>query len=166
MTDVLTSEQRHKCMSRIRGRDTKPEVIVRKLVHRLGYRFRLHSPNLLGKPDLILPRLNKVIFVHGCFWHLHCCKYGKVIPATNTAFWSKKREGNRERDRRVLRLIRKAGWSALVVWECQTKDRDKLALRLAVFLRERNPRQISSTTGKAYPPPGFRRPPTSPTTAD
>lgn len=143
MTDVLTAEQRHKCMSRIRGRDTKPEVIVRRLVHRLGYRFRLHSSDLPGKPDLSLPRLRKVIFVHGCFWHMHYCRYGKVTPATNAGFWSRKRAGNRERDRRVLRSIRKAGWSAVVVWECQTKDRNKLALRLVEFLRDKNPRTTS-----------------------
>lgn len=142
MTDVLTVEQRHKCMSRIRGRDTKPEIIARKLIHRLGYRFRLHSPTLPGKPDLTFPRLHKVIFVHGCFWHMHRCRYGRVTPATNADFWSKKRSENRERDRRVLGAIRKAGWSVLVVWECQTKDLDELESRLTAFFRNK-PRRIA-----------------------
>ena len=140
MTDVLTAEQRHRCMSRIRGRNTQPEGIVRRLVHRLGYRFRLHLPNLPGKPDLTLPRLHKIIFVHGCFWHLHRCRYGRVTPATNADFWSRKRSENRERDKRVLGSIRKAGWSVLVVWECQTKDLDKLESRLIAFLKDKPPR--------------------------
>lgn len=143
MMDVLTAEQRHRCMSRIRGRDTQPEVIVRRLVHRLGYRFRLHHPNLPGKPDLTLPRLHKVIFVHGCFWHLHRCRYGRVTPATNADFWSRKRSENRERDKRVLGSIRKAGWSVLVVWECQTKDLDELESRLTAFLKDKPPSTTS-----------------------
>ncbi len=134
MTDVLTSEQRHKCMSSIRGKDTKPEIVVRKIIHRLGYRFRLHYKNLPGKPDIVLPRHRKVIFVHGCFWHMHTCKYGRVSPHTNADFWESKRKGNRERDKRNIRAVKKAGWKPLVIWECQTKDRQVLEARLVDFL--------------------------------
>jgi len=136
MADVLTPEQRRRCMAAIRGRDTKPEKIVRSLAHRMGYRFRLHRKNLPGKPDLVFPGRRKVIFVHGCFWHQHPrCRYA-TKPATRPEFWANKLDGNRARDRRVQRELRTQGWDVLVVWECQTRDIDRLGERLKHFLED------------------------------
>jgi len=137
MTDVHSPEQRSFNMSRIRSRDTKPEMIVRSLVHQMGYRFRLHRRDLPGTPDLVLPRHSKVIFVHGCFWHMHRCRYGRVTPRKNAAFWAAKRQANVERDRKALRRLRSDGWRVLVVWECWTRDPEiKLIPRLTQFLDE------------------------------
>lgn len=121
-------------MQAIRGKDTKPEVVVRSLVHRMGYRFRLHRRDLPGTPDIVLTRHRKVIFVHGCFWHMHRCKYGRVVPKTNADFWRTKRQANADRDRRSMRRLRKEGWRILIVWECQTRDSGKLIERLSGFL--------------------------------
>lgn len=134
MTDVLTPEQRHRCMSRIGPRDSKPEMVVRSLVHRLGYRFRLHRKDLPGKPDVVLPRHRKVIFVHGCFWHRHSCKYGRPQPRQNAEFWRDKLQRNVERDKRVRQRLRENGWQVLVVWECETRDTDRLRKRIGGFL--------------------------------
>lgn len=134
MTDVLTAEQRHRCMSRIRGKDTAPEKCVRRMIHGMGFRYRLHAAGLPGKPDLVLPRLRKVVFVHGCFWHMHRCRLGRVRPATNAGFWKAKREGNRQRDTRTRRALRRAGWQVLTVWECELRDVDRLARKLRAFL--------------------------------
>jgi DNA mismatch endonuclease (patch repair protein) len=136
MTDVLTTEQRRRCMSRIRGKDTDPERRVRSIVHKLGFRFRLHVRDLPGSPDIVLPRLHKVIFVHGCFWHLHRCRYGRVTPATNYDFWKEKREGTRKRDLKTRKLLKIAGWKILVVWECELKDIPKLKTRIQAFLQQ------------------------------
>ncbi|MFV0416671.1 MAG: very short patch repair endonuclease, partial [Chthoniobacterales bacterium] len=100
-------------MSRIRGRDTKPEMLVRSLIHRMGYRYRLHGKNLPGKPDLVFASRKKVIFVHGCFWHLHNCANGKVKPATRSEFWEKKRGDTAARDKKNIRQLKKLGWSVL-----------------------------------------------------
>jgi DNA mismatch endonuclease (patch repair protein) len=100
----------------------------------MGYRFRLHRRDLPGHPDLVFPARRKIIFVHGCFWHLHTCRYGRVVPATNNTFWADKRAGNRTRDRRHLRSLRKAGWDVAVIWECQIRDPDRLAEQLRCFL--------------------------------
>jgi len=121
MPDVHTPEKRSFNMSRIKGHDTKPERIVRSFVHRLGYRFRLYCKSLPGKPDLVFPGIHKVMFVHGCFFHMHRCRYGSVIPRTNAEFWQNKREANVQRDRRNAVALRKAGWDVLIVWECWTK---------------------------------------------
>ncbi|MEQ9410518.1 MAG: very short patch repair endonuclease [Fuerstiella sp.] len=135
MTDVHTRRQRSFNMSRIRAKDTRPEMIVRSLVHQMGYRFRLHRRDLPGTPDLVLPRHHKVIFVHGCFWHQHRCRYGRVTPKTNAAFWAAKRQGNVTRDRRNLRQLRAAGWDVLVIWECWTRfPEEKVIPRLDAFL--------------------------------
>ncbi len=136
MADVLTPEQRRFCMSRIKGRDTKPELAVRKLVHALGYRYRLHVRSLPGSPDLVFSSRRKVILVHGCFWHRHNCRYGRVMPATRRAFWKSKLEGNRERDGKNRRLLRKEGWGVLVVWECQTRKTEWLLERILAFLED------------------------------
>lgn len=138
MNDVLTQQQRQYCMSRIRGKDTAPEKEVRRVVHGLGYRFRLHSKSLPGRPDLVFAGRRKVIFVHGCFWHRHDCRLGQPVPATRRAFWQAKLLGNKVRDRRVQRQLRRMGWSVLVVWECQTKPnrRTWLVEKLMRFLQE------------------------------
>lgn len=136
MVDVHTKQQRSYNMSRIKGKDTKPEMVIRSLVHRLGYRFRLHRKDLPGKPDLVLPRHKKVIFVHGCYWHLHNCKYGRVAPKTNAKFWKDKREGNKERDRKNIAALKKLGWGVLVIWECQIPELVKFKKRLLDFLNK------------------------------
>ena len=122
-------------MAAIRSRDTKPEIAVRRIVHALGYRFRLKS-KLPGRPDLVLVRHRKVIFVHGCFWHMHDCRFGRVAPATRPEFWLKKRTANWERDQRVIESLRIAGWKPLVVWECSLKDLKDVTSRLRTFLSE------------------------------
>ena len=121
-------------MSRIRGKDTRPEMVVRSIVHRMGYRYRLHQNNLPGKPDLVLTRHRRIIMVHGCFWHMHRCRYGKVKPKTNVKFWRQKREDTVARDKRNLRKLRKQGWNVLTIWECQTLNTEKLTQKLEGFL--------------------------------
>lgn len=135
MSDVHTKEQRSRNMAAIRSKNTKPEMIVRKIAHSLGFRYRLHRRDLPGKPDLVFPRSKKIIFVHGCFWHMHSCQYGNVIPKTNTAFWRRKRTSNVERDRRNKLDLKKLGWQILVIWECQTKNVTSLQTRIHDFLR-------------------------------
>lgn len=135
MTDVLTPEERRKCMSNIKGKDTKPEIIVRKIAHRLGYRFRLNVKNLPGKPDLVFPGRKKVIFVHGCFWHMHNCRYGKVKPKTRATFWAKKRKSNTIRDKKCRLDLKKLGWQSLIIWECWTNNEQKISSLLKTFLQ-------------------------------
>jgi len=132
--DVLTPQQRSFNMSRIRSRDTQPELVVRSIVHRLGFRYSLHKAKLPGKPDIVLVRHRKIINVHGCFFHMHNCRYGQVIPETNAGFWSTKRLSNAKRDRRNLRLLRSAGWRVLTVWECEIKDGPKVVKKIERFL--------------------------------
>lgn len=134
MADRLSSDARSKLMGRIKGKNTRPEIIVRRVAHALGYRFRLHRRDLPGKPDLVFPRLKKVIFVHGCFWHRHDCPRG-TMPQTNTEFWEAKFRRNVERDEAALEALIDEGWSPLVVWECETRDRDQLERTLTQFLR-------------------------------
>jgi DNA mismatch endonuclease, patch repair protein len=134
MTDVLTPEQRKLNMSRIRSVNTRPEMIVRSLIHRMGYRYRLHVKSLPGKPDLVFKKRKKVIFVHGCFWHMHDCKFGNVKPKTNDLFWEKKRKGNVDRDLKNISDLHNEGWNVFIVWECWTKDHDDLLKQLKSFL--------------------------------
>lgn len=121
-------------MRAVRSKDTKPEFVVRRLAHALGYRFRLHRKDLPGRPDLAFPGRKAVILVNGCFWHGHDCPKGQTRPATNRAFWDAKLDGNRERDRRNEVALQEAGWRVLVVWECELRDGDALAARLRTFL--------------------------------
>lgn len=132
--DHMTPEQRHWCMSRIRSKDTGPEWTVRRMVHALGFRYRLHVKELPGKPDLVLPRHRKIIFVHGCFWHSHGCRMAQRPPATHKRFWNEKFARNVARDQEVLRRLWQAGWQVLVVWECETKDPEQLRTILTAFL--------------------------------
>ncbi|PYV20692.1 MAG: very short patch repair endonuclease [Acidobacteria bacterium] len=122
MADVLTPEQRSRCMSAVRDRNTVPELFLRRLLHSLGYRYRIHDSRLPGKPDLVFPKRRKAIFVHGCFWHRHNCKSGRSLPSTRRAFWTKKLQGNQKRDRRQALKLRKSGWKVLTVWQCQLKE--------------------------------------------
>jgi DNA mismatch endonuclease, patch repair protein len=125
-------------MARIRGKDTAPERAVRSLVHGLGYRFRLHGRDLPGRPDLVLPRLATVIFVHGCFWHRHQgCRF-TTTPSTRARFWQDKFSRNVARDRRTAAALRRLGWSVITVWECQLRRPDRLRARLQRFLGQRD----------------------------
>ncbi len=130
----MSSRRQNAIMAQIKGCNTKPEILVRKLVHSLGYRFRLHNSALPGKPDLVLARHRKIIFVHGCFWHGHakCARAG--LPSTNIRFWQKKIEGNKTRDVRVKRKLIRDGWRILVIWQCQTKHIELLSKSLKRFL--------------------------------
>jgi DNA mismatch endonuclease (patch repair protein) len=135
MVDTLTRQERSERMSLIRGTDTGPELIVRRIVHSMGFRYRLHVKTLPGKPDLVFPRLRKVILVHGCFWHRHrkaTCKLAR-LPKSRLEFWQAKLEDNRLRDQTIKRSLRKAGWSILEVWECEMKNFDALRHRLRYF---------------------------------
>jgi DNA mismatch endonuclease (patch repair protein) len=123
-------------MSRIRGKDTKPELAVRRLAHSMGYRFRLHRRDLPGAPDLVFPGLRKIVFVHGCFWHQHMrCKYA-YQPKSRVEFWKAKFLANSRRDRSTLAALDELGWGVLVVWECETFDIKSLKRGLAVFLKK------------------------------
>ena len=125
MADVLIAEQRHLNMSRIRGRDTKPEMQIRRGLHALGLRFRLQDRKLPGRPDLVLPKYRTAVFVHGCFWHAHCCALSK-LPATRQDFWKQKLEGNAARDTKSIAALQTDGWNVLVVWECALRGPGRL----------------------------------------
>jgi DNA mismatch endonuclease (patch repair protein) len=122
-------------MSRVRGRDTKPELLVRRLLHAHGLRYRLHKAGLPGKPDLVFAGARAVVFVHGCFWHMHRCRLGKPVPATNKEFWAEKRRGNALRDRRNRAALKKAGWQVFEVWECETRDAARLEAKINALVR-------------------------------
>jgi DNA mismatch endonuclease (patch repair protein) len=134
MADVHTKQQRSYNMSQVKCMNTKPELLVRSLVHQIGYRYALHRSDLPGKPDLVLVKHRKIIFVHGCFWHQHNCRKGRSMPVTRKKFWQTKRQGNKDRDKRNLRKLRHQGWKVLVIWECQTKNTEKLTQKLRNFL--------------------------------
>jgi DNA mismatch endonuclease (patch repair protein) len=160
--DVLTPQQRRLNMSRIRGRNTKPELLVRSLLHSAGFRFRVHCTGLPSKPDIVLHKYRTVVFVHGCFWHGHGCSLSK-LPATRTSFWSAKIEGTRLRDDRARKELNKLKWHSIVVWECALRGRHKLRIdvlldRLCKLIRE-SKRACASLSGghkslirKAYRP--------------
>lgn len=136
MTDVFTNEKRSRIMAGIHGKDTVPEMIVRRLVHSLRYRYRLHVRDLPGNPDLVFPKHKKIIFVHGCFWHRHRCRKGRSLPQTRTEFWEDKLTRNKQRDERNRLALRRGGWKVLVVWECQTSPgrMSRLEVRIRRFL--------------------------------
>jgi DNA mismatch endonuclease (patch repair protein) len=123
MADVVDKATRSRMMAGIQGKNTKPELLVRKYLHSRGLRFRLHAKELPGKPDLVFPKYKAVVFVHGCFWHSHPrCKFA-TVPATNIEFWKQKLDANRERDQRDKRRLKTRGWRVLTVWECQMDER-------------------------------------------
>lgn len=119
--DIKTTEQRSENMSRIRGKNTRPELLVRSQLHRLGYRFSLHKSNLPGKPDITLSKHKTVIFIHGCFWHQHVGCPAAGIPKTNTHFWNEKLIGNVLRDEQTVSDLHTLGWKVIIIWECETK---------------------------------------------
>ena len=133
MVDIVSEQQRSYNMSRIRSKNTKPEIIVRSMLHRLGYRFTVNGPKnkkLPGKPDIVLPKYKTVIFVHGCFWHRHKgCKYA-TLPKARAEWWKTKLEGNAERDVRQQKELWKLGWEVIVIWECELKKCDSLTQRI------------------------------------
>lgn len=138
MVDVLTPEQRRLNMSRVKGRNTRPEMLLRRGLHARGFRFRLHSKELPGRPDLVFPKHRACVFVHGCFWHGHTCALSKM-PSTRKEFWENKISGNRARDQKVAQALFDSGWKVLIVWECATRGRhrlneDELINRCAKFI--------------------------------
>lgn len=135
--DTLTPTQRSALMTLVRSKDTRPELIVRRLAHQLGYRFRLHRRDLPGSPDLTFPARRAVVFVHGCFWHQHDCPRGARRPRTNAEYWSAKLDRNVARDATARGQLEDLGWRVLVIWECETRDADTLRGRLSEFLGDR-----------------------------
>lgn len=136
MVDIISEAQRSWNMSRIKGKDTQPELLVRSLLHKLGYRFRIHRKDLPGKPDIILPRYKTVVFVHGCYWHRHKgCKYA-YTPKSRVSFWAEKFKGNVERDKKHQKQLKEMGWTVHVIWECEVeKDIEKVRARLQQLLQ-------------------------------
>lgn len=132
--DIVSPEKRSRMMAGIKGKNTKPEMVVRKLVHRMGYRFRLHRKDLPGSPDLVFPRLRRVIFVHGCFWHQHPGCRLAYTPKSNTQFWHDKLTANTSRDAMAVMALDALGWKVLIVWECEISNLPALAQRLNSFL--------------------------------
>lgn len=131
MTDHLTTEKRSWNMRQVRNKNTAPEILTRSLMHAMGLRFRLHRKNLPGCPDIVLAKYRTVVFVHGCYWHRHPgCKYAST-PKTNTAFWLSKFTQNSNRDTENSRKLKSLGWNVLIIWQCETKDIEKLKKRLA-----------------------------------
>lgn len=131
--DPLTPAERSERMSRIRSSDTKPEMEVRRLIHKMGYRYGLHSKDLPGHPDLVFRRRGKVIFVHGCFWHQHGCRQYRM-PKSRLEFWLPKLENNIKRDKIELEQLLKAGWETMIIWECQLKNMGEVRDRVMSFL--------------------------------
>jgi DNA mismatch endonuclease, patch repair protein len=134
MTDTVDTQTRSRIMSRVRGKDTRPEMVVRRLVFAAGYRYRLHGPNLPGRPDLVFPGRHKVIFVHGCFWHRHeGCALAR-LPKSRLDFWLPKLEANSRRDERDRSALLARGWDVLIVWECELTNAEALRDRIRTFL--------------------------------
>lgn len=133
MIDTLTPEERGRRMALIRSSDTRPEILVRKSLWAMGYRYRLHAKDLPGRPDIVFRGKKKAIFVHGCFWHLHGCRFARM-PKSNKGFWTPKLMANKARDAEKYDALLRLGWDILVVWECETKDQSTLSDRLRKFL--------------------------------
>jgi DNA mismatch endonuclease, patch repair protein len=130
-----TPELRSRTMRAVKSRNTTPELLVRSLAHRMGYRFRLQRDDLPGKPDLVFPCSQKAIFVHGCFWHGHGCARGARVPKDNREYWVKKISGNRARDQKNLEQLARLGWSSLVIWECDLRNEKRTKAQLRRFLK-------------------------------
>lgn len=142
--DTITPEARSALMSRIRSKNTKPEVTVRSILHAMGYRFRLHKKDLPGRPDIVLPRHKKIVLVQGCFWHGHNCKLASK-PKSNSDYWSKKISGNKERDNVNSAALRNCGWEILELWECEIRRNDNLEERLRKFMSCSNREEIKGS---------------------
>jgi DNA mismatch endonuclease, patch repair protein len=137
MPDTFSRSQRSKIMAAVKGKDTVPEMVVRKLVWRLGYRYRLHVRSLPGCPDLVFPSRRRVIFVHGCFWHRHSCSGGRSMPASRVAYWSAKFKRNKSRDIKNRRELVRLGWSVLTIWECEIRQPELVQLQIQAFFEGR-----------------------------
>jgi DNA mismatch endonuclease (patch repair protein) len=148
MADHISAAQRSALMARIRGRDTRPEILVRSIVHRLGFRFRIGPTTVPGKPDLVLQRHRKVILVHGCFWHQHPGCRRSSRPQSRVKFWNAKLDRNIRRDKDVMAQLVEEGWSFLIVWECETTNRANLEAKLRRFLIKRNSRRRNRAGGR------------------
>jgi DNA mismatch endonuclease (patch repair protein) len=136
LVDTISREYRSEIMSRVGAKDTKPEMVVRRMLHAAGYRYRLHAKDLPGKPDLVFPARRKVVFINGCFWHRHRgCAHAR-LPKSRTEFWTEKLERNRERDERNVEALRELGWEVLTVWECEVRDPATLMPRVVAFLEQ------------------------------
>ncbi len=134
MADVFQREKRSQVMRAVKSKDTTPEMTVRRMIHAMGYRYRLHVDTLPGKPDMVFPCRRRIVMVHGCFWHQHRCRRGRRIPKSNREYWEKKLARNVARDRRQRAELRKLGWRVLVIWECQLKrDLDAVEQRVRKF---------------------------------
>ena len=131
--DTVPIRVRSEIMRRVGSTDTTPEMKVRRMIHAMGFRYRLHDKRLPGRPDLVFPSRSKVIFVHGCFWHGHSCEAAK-LPASNVEYWRGKRDRNAARDRRTLRTISRGGWQALVIWECELRNLERTRRKVIAFL--------------------------------
>lgn len=129
----MSSEKRSYIMSRVKQRDTGPEMLLRSALHALGYRYRLHRKDLPGRPDLVFPSRKKVVFVHGCFWHGHGCQWGQ-LPKSKLDYWAPKIEANRERDLRNIRDLEKSGWQCAVVWQCELRELEQAVSKICRFL--------------------------------
>lgn len=134
MVDFMSPSQRSAHMSKIRSKNTKPELILRRILHADGYRYRLHDKKLPGSPDLVFASRQKAIFVHGCFWHGHVCPVGSRLPKSNTEFWADKRARNQVRDAAQMEQLTSLGWGVLVLWECETIDTQGMLARAKSFL--------------------------------
>lgn len=149
MADIFTKKRRSEIMGRIKSKNTQPEICVRRLLHRLGFRFSLHGDKLPGKPDIVLAKWKTVVFVHGCFWHGHDCKRGSATqrPKSNLEYWNPKIDGNIERDGNHAKALAKLGWRRLVIWECQTANAVRLENKFRAFFIGR--RTASGRTGSS-----------------
>jgi DNA mismatch endonuclease (patch repair protein) len=137
MADTVDKQTRSRIMAQVTGKNTKPEIMVRRLLWRMGFRYRLYDKYLAGKPDIVFTKKKKVIFVHGCFWHGHCgCKRAK-LPESNAEYWRTKIQSNIERDAANTAKLQAAGWQVLILWECELKDMDELRSKLSNFLTEK-----------------------------
>ncbi len=134
MSDIFTKDKRSKIMSSIKNKDTRPELAVRSLLHRMGHRFRLHQKDLPGKPDIILKKHKTVVFVHGCYWHRHNCKRGQSMPSSNKEFWQRKFRGTIERDKKVQEQLKKLDWNVGVIWQCELKTQSDTVKKLENIL--------------------------------
>lgn len=142
--DKIDQAARSATMRAVKSKNTSPEMRVRRLLHKAGYRYRLHRADLPGKPDIVFPARRKIVFLHGCFWHGHDCR-PKIRPTSNTAYWTPKIEGNMARDARNIEALREAGWQVLVLWECQLKDETIVLKTLTAFLAERRETQTKES---------------------
>jgi DNA mismatch endonuclease (patch repair protein) len=138
VADVFTKSKRSWIMAKVHSHDTSPEIIVRSTLHRLGYRFRLYSDKLPGKPDIILPRFHKLIFVHGCFWHQHKGCKASARPSSHSEYWNKKLDKNVLRDKRNLAALKNAGWDILIIWECQILKKISIVNKIKKFMKTAN----------------------------